>query len=306
MLMRDILLGANAPPRQSGHHRLPQLQRRRQRQPELERGHAPSPRDGQQLPEPEPQPRRGQARDRRGQRPLPDGLQPLGSDPDLRRPHHGPRPARLRHRLHHLHRAGRPSRPARLRLRQAVPGDPRSHPPRLRPRGLHPLPESTPSGRRPRWSHEAAIWTNEAKFVANAYGLRNRMSILAETPGARVVRAPHLRPLRPHRRGPGVRDRARPGDAGDLPARRPRRRRGRQSQAESGRLRNFVAGKYGSYGKVDILVYKERNASTLVPGTSVRARIAPHMLRAPELVRGVEFLCKAVGVAEARSARAAI
>ncbi|HUT08106.1 MAG TPA: M14 family metallopeptidase, partial [Candidatus Latescibacteria bacterium] len=33
------------------------------------------------------------------------------------------------------------------------------------------------------WSHEKAMWTNEAKFVANAYGLRNRMTILAETPG---------------------------------------------------------------------------------------------------------------------------
>jgi hypothetical protein len=33
------------------------------------------------------------------------------------------------------------------------------------------------------WGPERAIWTNEAKFVANAYGLRNRMSILAETPG---------------------------------------------------------------------------------------------------------------------------
>lgn len=33
------------------------------------------------------------------------------------------------------------------------------------------------------WSHERALWTTEARFVVNAYGLRNRMAILAETPG---------------------------------------------------------------------------------------------------------------------------
>jgi len=76
-----------------------------------------------------------------------------------------------------------------------------------------------------------------------------------------------------------------------------------KAKAESGELRNFVAGAYGSYGQVDVLVYKERNVSTLVPGTSVRAKIAPHMLKAPELVRGVEFLCKPVGTVEARVPR---
>jgi hypothetical protein len=76
-----------------------------------------------------------------------------------------------------------------------------------------------------------------------------------------------------------------------------------QAKAETGELRNFVAGTYGSYGPVDILMYKDRNVSTLVPGTSVRARMAPHMLKAPELVRGVDFLCKPVGTVEARVPR---
>jgi hypothetical protein len=153
------------------------------------------------------------------------------------------------------------------------------------------------------WSHEEAMWTNEAKFVANAYGLRNRMTILAETPGhesfERRIYAHYslitgvLEYANVH--GKEMQEVCRAADRDVVEA--------VKAKAETGELRNFVAGKYESYGKVDILVYKERNASTLVPGTSVRAKIAPHMLRAPELVRGVEFLCKPVGTAEARVPR---
>lgn len=153
------------------------------------------------------------------------------------------------------------------------------------------------------WSHEEAMWTNEAKFVANAYGLRNRMTILAETPGhesfERRIYAHYslitgvLEYANVH--GKEMQEVCRAADRDVVEA--------VKAKAETGELRNFVAGKYESYGKVDILVYKERNASTLVPGTSVRARIAPHMLQAPELVRGVEFLCKPVGTVEARVPR---
>jgi len=150
------------------------------------------------------------------------------------------------------------------------------------------------------WSHEEAMWTNEAKFIANAYGLRNRMSILAETPGhesfERRIYAHYalitgvLEYANAH--GKEMQDICRAADREVVEA--------VKAKAGTGELRNFVAGKYESYGKVDILMYKERNASTLVPGTSVRAKIAPHMLQAPELVRGVEFLCKPVGTVEAR------
>ena len=153
------------------------------------------------------------------------------------------------------------------------------------------------------WSHEEAMWTNEAKFVANAYGLRNRMTILAETPGhesfERRIYAHYsliigvLEYANAH--GREMQEVCRAADRDVVEA--------VKTKAETGELRNFVAGKYESYGKVDILVYKERNVSTLIPGTSVRAKIAPHMLRAPELVRGVEFLCKPVGTAEARVPR---
>jgi hypothetical protein len=37
------------------------------------------------------------------------------------------------------------------------------------------------------WSHDTALWTVEAKFVVNDYGLRNRLAIITET------RTTHLR-----------------------------------------------------------------------------------------------------------------
>jgi len=153
------------------------------------------------------------------------------------------------------------------------------------------------------WSHERAMWTTEAKFIANAYGLRNRMAILAETPGhesfERRIYAHYaliagvLDYAAAH--GKEMQEVCRAADRDVVEA--------VKSKAESGELRNFVAGTYGSYGKVDVFVYKDRNVSTLLPGTSVRAKIAPHMLRAPELVRGLEFLCKPVGTVEARVPR---
>lgn len=153
------------------------------------------------------------------------------------------------------------------------------------------------------WSHERAWWTTEAKFVVNAYGLRSRMAILAETPGhesfERRIYAHYaliagiLDYAAAH--GKEMQEICRAADRDVVEA--------VKTKAASGELKNFVAGTYGSYGKVDILMYKDRNVSTLLPGTSVRAGIAPHMLGAPELVRGVDFLCKPVGTVEARVPR---
>jgi len=153
------------------------------------------------------------------------------------------------------------------------------------------------------WGPGEAIWSNEAKFVANAYGLRNRMSILAETPGhesfERRIYA-HVALMTEVLRyaaanGQEMKEVCRRADAAVVEAAR--------TKAESGELRNFVAGKYESYGKVDILMYRERNASELVPGTSVRGKMASHMLGEPELVKGVEFMAKAVGTASATMPR---
>jgi len=153
------------------------------------------------------------------------------------------------------------------------------------------------------WGPEQAIWTNEAKFVANAYGLRGRMSILAETPGHEsferriyahfALTTEVLRYAAAH--GGEMREVCQRAEREVVEA--------VTAKAESGELTNWVAGKYESYGKVDILMYRERNVSGLVPGTSVRGKMAAHMTREPELVKGVEFMAKAVGTASARVPR---
>ena len=149
------------------------------------------------------------------------------------------------------------------------------------------------------WSHEAAMWTTEAKFVANAYGLRNRLAILAETPGhesfERRIYAHYalitevLEYAAKH--GQEMQEICRAADKEVVEA--------VKAKAESGELKNWVAGKYESWGKIDILAYQKRNMSELIPGTSVRAKIAPHMLEPPAIVRGVENMTKPVGTVEA-------
>lgn len=149
------------------------------------------------------------------------------------------------------------------------------------------------------WGPGQAIWSTEAKFVANAYGLRNRMSILAETPGHETFErriyahyaliAETLRYVAAH--GKEMQAVCRKADADVVEA--------VKAKAGSGQLRNWTAGTYGSYGKVDILMYRERNAPELFPGTSVRGQMPAHMRGAPELVKGVEFMAKSVGTESA-------
>ena len=153
------------------------------------------------------------------------------------------------------------------------------------------------------WGHDQAIWSNEAKFVANTYGLRNRMAILAETPGHEsferriyahyALIAEVLNFAAAH--GKEMQEICRRADAEVVEA--------VKTRAESGELTNFLAGKYESWGKVDVLGYRQRNQSELVPGTSVRGKMAAHMLAAPELVKGVEFMTKPVGTVTAAMPR---
>jgi len=149
------------------------------------------------------------------------------------------------------------------------------------------------------WSHDAAVWTTEAKFVAGAYALRNRMSILAETPMhlsfERKIYAQYaliagiLEYAAAH--GREMREVCRAADRDVVES--------VKAKAESGRLRNFTAGRYASRGKVDILAYRERNAAGFVPGTSVEVAVPASLLAPPELVRGVDDLTLPVGTAEA-------
>lgn len=153
------------------------------------------------------------------------------------------------------------------------------------------------------WGPGLAIWSTEAKFVANAYGLRNRMSILAETPGHEkferriyahyALIAEVLKYAAAH--GREMRDVCRKADEEVVEA--------VKTKAESGQLRNWLAGTYESLGKVDILMYKDRGWPSLRPGTSVMQLMPDSMRGAPETVKGVEFMAKAVGTADAAMPR---
>jgi hypothetical protein len=74
------------------------------------------------------------------------------------------------------------------------------------------------------------------------------------------------------------------------------------AQAESGKLKNFVEGKYESYGKIDVRAYSKKQGGygrRTIPGTSVRDGIPPGELGPPDLVYTVDYLAKPVGTKEA-------
>lgn len=149
------------------------------------------------------------------------------------------------------------------------------------------------------WSHDLAIWSTEAKFIVAAYGLRNRLSILAETPGhvhfERKIYA-HYALISAileytYEHGQEMQALCRQIDEEVV--------RQIKEKASSGQLKNFVAGKYESWGPVDILAYRS-NRPFLLPGTSVLAGVEPQALGPPEIVSGVDHLTKPVGTKEAK------
>jgi hypothetical protein len=147
------------------------------------------------------------------------------------------------------------------------------------------------------WSHDNAIWSTEAKFVITDYGLRNRMAIITETPGhptfERRIYAQYayvnalLEYTNAHAKD--MQQVADDADA-DTVAKI-------KAQTESGQLSNWLAGKYESWGKVDVLVYRQ-NETAYLPGTSVLATKPGQAVGPPEVV-SVEHLTKPVGTREA-------
>ena len=147
------------------------------------------------------------------------------------------------------------------------------------------------------WSHDNAIWSTEAKFVVSNYALRNRMSIITETPAhptfERRIYAQYayvmalLEYTNAHAKE--LIEVVAEADA-DTVARV-------EAQAESGELRNWLAGEYASWGQVDVLAYPDNQAAH-IPGTSVRGT-APGMATGPPEVVSVEHLTKPVGTRDA-------
>jgi hypothetical protein len=147
------------------------------------------------------------------------------------------------------------------------------------------------------WSHDNAIWSTEAKFVITDYGLRNRMAIITETPGhptfERRIYAQYayvnalLEYTNAHARE--MQQVVAAADADTVEKVR--------THGESGALRNWLEGKYESWGKVDVLAYRE-NETAYLPGTSVLTTKPGQATGRPEVV-SVEHLTKPVGTREA-------
>lgn len=148
------------------------------------------------------------------------------------------------------------------------------------------------------FTHDNAIWSVEGKFMVSAYGLRNRMSILVETPGyesyekrifSQYIFARELLEYT-YAHGKEMQKVCQSADEDTVNK--------ILNQAASGQLRNFVDGKYESYGKVDIYAYQKLEKNYF-PGTSVRRRSVGPPDAPPVLCRGVELVTKPVGTKEA-------
>jgi len=153
------------------------------------------------------------------------------------------------------------------------------------------------------WSHDAAAWTVEAKFIVNDYGLRNRLAIITETPGQptfeRRIYAQYayfialLEYTNAHAKEmQAVIKKADDETVANV-----------QARAESGQLRNWLDGEYRSRGKIDLLAYRtnvpEYRAGTSILGTRPGTASGP-----PEVVHGVDDLTMPVGTRDAVVPRA--
>jgi hypothetical protein len=144
------------------------------------------------------------------------------------------------------------------------------------------------------WTHELGYWFQEGKFVANAFGLRNRMAVLCETPGhpkfERRIYAQYayitelLEYTNQH--GKEMMDLCAAVDRAVVET--------VESQAASGKLQAFVNGKYESYGEIELLAY-EKSESEYIPGTSIRGNKSGTAEGPPEVISGVEHIAKPVG-----------
>ncbi|HZD04215.1 MAG TPA: hypothetical protein VE173_04835, partial [Longimicrobiales bacterium] len=153
------------------------------------------------------------------------------------------------------------------------------------------------------WSHDRAAWTTEAKFLVNDYGLRNRMAIITETPGQptfeRRIYAQYAYILAlleyTNEHAAEMQEVVRAADEETVARVR--------SDAETGKLRSWLAGKYVSGGKIDVLGYRT-NEPAYLPGTSVVGTREGTATGEPEVLRGLDDLTVAVGTRDAWVPRA--
>lgn len=153
------------------------------------------------------------------------------------------------------------------------------------------------------WSHDRAAWTVEAKFIVNAYGLRNRLAIITETPGQPTferriyAQYAYIMALLEYTNSHAKEIQAVVKKADDETVARV------QASAESGQLKNWLDGEYRSRGKIDLLAYRT-NVAEYRPGTSILGTRPGTASGAPEVVSGVDDLTMPVGTRDAVVPRA--
>ena len=148
------------------------------------------------------------------------------------------------------------------------------------------------------WNHDYAAWTVEGKFIVSGYGLRNRMSILVESVWYNTYEKhiysqyAYIHELLEHTNSHGKEMKRICHDADQDTVDQV------LARAESGKLMNWVEGRYESKGKINLLMFREIESET-IPGTSIQ-RIKPGLLeKGPVVVEGVEDFTKPVGTKQA-------
>jgi hypothetical protein len=148
------------------------------------------------------------------------------------------------------------------------------------------------------WSHDRAAWTVEAKFIVNAYGLRNRIAIITETPGQPTferriyAQYAYIMALLDYTNSHAKEIQSVVKAADDEIVARVK------ASAESGQLKNWLDGEYRSRGKIDLLAYRT-NVAEYRPGTSILGTKPGTASGPPEVVTGVDDLTMPVGTREA-------
>jgi len=148
------------------------------------------------------------------------------------------------------------------------------------------------------FTHDNAIWSTEGKFMVSGYGLRNRMAILVETSWyvsyekmiyAQYVCADELLKFC-NKNAKEMMQICKAADDEVV--------KNIKEKAESGKLTNFVTGKYVSEGKVGVLGYQVIEYEK-IPGTSLRQIVPAHINKAPQLIPNVDLITKPAGVKSA-------
>jgi hypothetical protein len=136
------------------------------------------------------------------------------------------------------------------------------------------------------WSHDRALWTVEAKFIVNDYGLRNRFAIITETPGQPTferriyAQYAYITALLEYVSAHAAEMQAIVKQADDDTV------KAVLDGAEAGTLTGFLDGEYRSRGKIDLLAYPRETTGP------------------PEVVHNVNDLTNSIGTRSAKVPRA--